>query len=129
MIHIDVKKLGRIPDGGGHRSLGRIAGEANARARNPAEGAYKRRGLLRGYEFIHHAVDDHSRYVYSEIRPDETKETAAAFIRNAIAAFATHGVKIQRVLTDNGSCYRSRLFAQTLTEAGIRHKRTRPYRP
>ncbi|TVU57617.1 IS481 family transposase [Paenarthrobacter nitroguajacolicus] len=129
MIHVDVKKLGRIPDGGGHRSLGRVAGEANARARNLSEGARKNRGLLRGFTFIHHAVDDHSRYVYSEICPDETKETAAAFMRNAIAAFAAHGVKIQRVLTDNGSCYRSRLFAQTLTEAGIRHKRTRPYRP
>ncbi|WP_347107671.1 IS481 family transposase [Paenarthrobacter sp. S56] len=129
MIHVDVKKLGRIPDGGGHKSLGRVAGEANSRARNLTEGAPKNRGLRRGYTFIHHAVDDHSRYVYSEIHGDETKETAAAFMRNAIAAFAAHGVKIQRVLTDNGSCYRSRLFAQILTEAGIRHKRTRPYRP
>jgi transposase InsO family protein len=129
MIHVDVKKLGRIPEGGGHRSVGRPAGEANKRTRNSAEGVSRGRGLLRGYTFIHHAVDDHSRYVYSEILPDETKETAAAFMRNAIAAFAAHGVKIQRVLTDNGSCYRSRLFAQTLTDAGIRHKRTRPYRP
>lgn len=124
MIHVDVKKLGRISDGGGHRGLGRVAGEANARARDLAEGARKNRGLLRGFTFIHHAVDDHSRYGYSEILADETKETAAAFMRNAIAAFTAHGVKIQRVLTDNGSCYRSRLFAKTLTEAGIRHKRT-----
>jgi transposase InsO family protein len=129
MIHVDVKKLGRIPDGGGHRSLGRVAGDANKRARNLAEGAGKNRGLLRGFTFIHHALDDHSRYVYSEILPDETKETTAAFMRNAIAAFSAQGVKIQRVLTDNGSCYRSKAFAQVLAEAGIRHKRTRPYRP
>lgn len=118
MIHVDVKKLGRIPDGGGHRSLGRVAGQANVRARNLAEGARKNRRLLRGYTFIHHAVDDHSRYVYSEILPDETKETASAFMRNAIAAFAAHGVKIQRVLTDNGSCYRSKTFAQVLEKLG-----------
>jgi len=129
MVHVDVKKRGRIPDGGGHRIRGRVQGEANARARNLAEGRRTNRGQVRGYSFIHHAVDDHSRYVYSEILPDETKETAAAFMRNAIAAFSAKGVKIQRVLTDNGSCYRSKAFAQVLAEAGIRHKRTRPYRP
>jgi transposase InsO family protein len=130
MIHVDVKKLGRIPDGGGHRVQGRLAGEANSRARNRAEGVRRAgRGQVRGYSFIHHAVDDHSRFVYSEILPDETKETASAFMRNAIAAFAAHGVKIQRVLTDNGACYRSGPFAAVLAEMGIRHKRTRPYRP
>jgi transposase InsO family protein len=129
MIHVDVKTLGRIPDGGGHRRLGRAAVKANSRTRNLAEGARSNRGLLRGYTFIHHGLDDHSRYVYSEILPDETKETAPAFMRNAIAAFAAHGVKIKRVMTDTGSCYRSRLFARTLAEAGISHKRTRPYRP
>ncbi|MEV7572822.1 IS481 family transposase [Pseudarthrobacter sp. NPDC089323] len=129
MIHVDVKKLGRIPNGGGHRIHGRVQGEANARARNLAEGRTRGRGQVRGYSFLHHAVDDHSRFVYSEILPDETKETASAFMRNAIAAFAAQGVRIQRVLTDNGSCYRSRAFAAVLAEAGIRHKRTRPYRP
>lgn len=67
--------------------------------------------------------------MYSEILPDETKETATAFMRNAIAAFAAHGVKIRRVLTDNGACYRSRPFAEVLAGAGISHKRTRHYRP
>ena len=129
MIHVDVKKLGRIPNGGGHRIHGRVQGEANARARNLAEGRTRGRGQVRGYTFLHHAVDDHSRFVYSEILPDETKETASAFMRNAIAAFAAQGVRIQRVLTDNGSCYRSHAFAAVLAEAGIRHKRTKPYRP
>lgn len=129
MIHVDIKKLGRIPNGGGHRIHGRVQGEANSRARNLAEGRRKDRGQVRGYMFLHHAVDDHSRFVYSEILPDETKETASAFMRNAIAAFAAEGVQIQRVLTDNGACYRSSAFASVLAEAGIRHKRTRPYRP
>lgn len=129
MVHVDVKKLGRIPNGGGHRVHGRVQGEANARARNLAEGRSTDRGQVRGYSFIHHAVDDHSRFVYSEILPDETQATASAFMRNAIAAFETLGVRIQRVMTDNGSCYRSRTFGKVLAEAGISHKRTRPYRP
>ena len=129
MIHVDIKKLGRIPNGGGHRVHGRVQGEANSRARNLSEGLPKYRGQIRGYSFLHHAVDDHSRFVYSEILPDETQTTASAFMRNAIAAYAAQGVKIQRVLTDNGSCYRSRAFAAVLAEAGIKHKRTRPYRP
>jgi len=93
VIHVEVKKRGRTPYGGGHRSLGRVAGDANKRARNLVEGARRNRGLLRGFTSIHHAVDDHSRYVYSEILPDETKETAAAFMRNAIAAFSANGVE------------------------------------
>lgn len=123
------RRVGRIPNGGGHRVRGRVQGEANSRARNLSEGQPKGRGQVRGYTFLHHAVDDNSRFVYSEILPDETKETASAFMTNAIAAFAAHGVKIQRVLPDNGACYRSRAFASVLAEAGIRHKRTRPYRP
>ncbi|WP_285245782.1 IS481 family transposase [Pseudarthrobacter sp. fls2-241-R2A-127] len=129
MIHVDIKKLGRIPDGGGHRIHGRVQGKANSRAQNLGEGRAKYRGQVRGYTFLHHAVDDHSRFVYSEILPDETQTTASAFMRNAIAAFAAQGVKIEKVLTDNGSCYRSRAFAAVLAEAGIRHKRTKPYRP
>jgi hypothetical protein len=103
MIHVDIKKLGRIPDGGGHRILGRVHGEANSRARNLAQGRRTDRGQVRGYSFIHHAVDDHSRYVYSEILPDETQATASAFMQNAIAAFAA-----------------------VLAEAGISHKLTSP---
>ena len=115
LIHIDIKKLGRIPDGGGHRKLGRTIGNRH----NKKQG--------RGYAFVHHAVDDHSRLAYSEILGDERKETAAGFYRRAAAYFTDHGITIARVLTDNGSCYRSTLFAEAL--GSVVHKRTRPYRP
>lgn len=116
LIHVDIKKLGRIPDGGGHRKLGRTIGSRN----NKKQG--------RGYAFIHHAVDDHSRLAYSEILDDERKETASAFWVRANAYFNHHHITVKRVLTDNGSCYRSKLFAGTLGE-GVAHRRTRPYRP
>ena len=115
LVHVDVKKLGRIPDGGGHKMLGRAAGQRNTR-----------RGKI-GYWYLHNAVDDHSRLAYSEICTDERKETAAAFWGRAQAFFAGHGVTVRRVLTDNGSCYRSRLFADAL--GGVAHRWTRPYRP
>ncbi|OQJ53540.1 IS481 family transposase [Clavibacter sepedonicus] len=115
LVHVDIKKLGRIPDGGGHRVLGRQAGRKN----NPRTG--------RGYAFLHHAVDDHSRLAYSEILTDERKETAAAFWARANAFFTTAGITVIRVLTDNGSCYRSHAFTEAL--GSITHKRTRPYRP
>ncbi|WP_190858622.1 integrase core domain-containing protein, partial [Actinomadura sp. RB99] len=78
---------------------------------------------------LHNAVDDHSRLAYTEILPDETKETATAFWQRAQAFFTTAGITVTRVLTDNGACYRSHLWRDTLTQAGITHKRTRPYRP
>ncbi|CAQ02014.1 IS481 family transposase [Clavibacter sepedonicus] len=115
LVHVDIKKLGRIPDGGGHRVLGRAAGRRNT----PRTG--------RGYAFLHHAVDDHSRLAYSEILTDERKETAAAFWARANAFFTTAGITVIRVLTDNGSCYRSHAFTEAL--GSITHKRTRPYRP
>jgi transposase InsO family protein len=115
LVHVDIKKLGRIPDGGGHRKLGRQAGKRNK----------KKRG--RGYAFLHHAVDDHSRMAYSEILGDERKETASAFWDRARAYFAGLGVVVTAVLTDNGSCYRSGHFARALGDA--KHRRTRPYRP
>lgn len=114
LVHLDIKKLGRIPDGGGHRRLGRQAGRRN------------RAGM--GYAYLHHAVDDHSRLAYSEILTDERRETAAEFWVRANAFFADHGVVVKRVLTDNGSCYRSTHFAKTLGPS-ITHKKTRPYRP
>jgi transposase InsO family protein len=120
LVHVDIKKLGRIPDGGGHRALGRATGRRN-KARTPSN----RRP---GYHYLHNAVDDHSRLAYTEILADETKETAAAFWKRANAWFQAHGITVQRVLTDNGNCYRSRTFAQTLGP-DIKHKRTRPYRP
>lgn len=115
LVHVDIKKLGRIPDGGGHRMLGRTIGNRNN----------KKKG--RGYAFLHHAVDDHSRLAYSEELPDERKETAAGFWRRAEAFFAEHGITVTAVMTDNGACYRSRDFATAL--GPIQHRWTRPYRP
>jgi len=115
LVHVDIKKLGRIPDGGGHRFLGRAAGVRVKKSAKP------------GTAYIHHAMDDHSRLVYSEILADERKETASAFWIRANHYFASCGITVLRVLTDNGSAYRSKLFAQTL--GPIKHRRTRPYRP
>ncbi len=116
LVHVDVKKLGRIPNGGGWRAYGR--------SRRPN----RRRGL--GYDYFHVAVDDHSRVVYIETHPDETGDTCAAFIDRAIRWFATHGVTIERVMTDNAWSYRkSKVFQKSLATAGVRHLRTRPYRP
>jgi hypothetical protein len=115
LVHVDIKKLGRIPDGGGHRFLGRAAG------------VRVKKGAKPGTAYIHHAMDDHSRLVYSEILADERKETASAFWTRANNYFNGCGITVLRVLTDNGSPYRSKLFAQTL--GAITHKRTRPYRP
>ena len=116
LVHVDIKKLGRIPDGGGHRMLGRTDGK-----RNTGKGG-------RGYAYLHHAVDGYSRVVYSEMLKDERKETAAGFWQRANAFFASIGVTVTGVMTDNGSCYRSRMFAAALG-ASITHRRTRPYRP
>lgn len=115
LVHVDIKKLGNIPDGGGHKSLGRQAGRRT------------RSGM--GYSYLHNAVDDHSRLAYSEIHADEKKETATAFWGRAQTFFTQTGITVQRVLTDNGSCYRSRDWRDALAAAGITHKRTRPYRP
>ncbi|GAB3249393.1 MULTISPECIES: IS481 family transposase [Arthrobacter] len=120
MVHVDIKKLGRIPDGGGHRALGRAAGN-----RNKTGTASNRKP---GYAYLHHVVDDHSRLVYSEELPDEKKETAAGFWNRANSFFNDAGIDVKRVLTDNGSCYRSHAFKDALGE-DIKHKRTRPYRP
>lgn len=115
LAHMDIKKLGRIPDGGGHRVVGRIAGNRNN----------KKKG--RGYAFLHHVIDDHSRLVYSEILGDEKKETVIGFWRRAVAFFADAGITFERLMTDNGPAYRSRAFAAEL--GTIKHRFTRPYRP
>lgn len=117
LVHIDIKKQGRIPDGGGHRTLGQQAGKHNK---------VKSKGV--GYEYRHHAVDDHSRFTYSEILADERKETASAFWQRARDAFSALGIEVKAVMTDNGSCYLSHDFAAALGQ-GVRHIRTRPYRP
>jgi len=130
LVHIDIKKLGNIPDGGGHRVLGRAAGLRNKQAhRDPARRRTVPGRPNLGYSYLHTALDDHSRLAYTEILPDETKETSAAFLARAHAWYATAGITIERVLTDNGSCYMSRLWATTCADLGISHKRTRPYRP
>jgi hypothetical protein len=121
LVHVDVKKLGKIPDGGGWKFLGRQDGMKN----NPDYNGHRPHRL--GYGFIHSAVDDHSRLAYSEILGDERQETAAGFWRRAVAWFADHNIEIEEVLTDNGNCYRSHLFAETLGQ--VKHRRTRPYRP
>ncbi|TDC59052.1 integrase core domain-containing protein, partial [Streptomyces hainanensis] len=100
---------------GGHKVLGRAAGRKTRAAA--------------GYSYLHTAVDDHSRLAYSEILTDERKETATAFWTRAQAFFTSVGITVERVLTDNGSCYKSRLWREALAQAGITHKRTRPYRP
>jgi transposase InsO family protein len=115
LVHLDVKKLGRIPRGGGWRTHGRRARPNNIRARRV------------GYAYVHSALDGYTRTAYSEILHDEQGATAAGFWLRAQAFFAELGIAVERVLTDNGSCYRSRDFAVAL--AGVRHTRTRPYRP
>ena len=116
MIHIDVKKLGRIPAGGGWHTLGRSAGRKN-----------RKKSVPTGYAFLHSTIDDNSRVVYSEILGDEKAATAAAFWTRANNFYETLGITVKRVLSDNGSCYRSKLFAAAL--GTVVHKFTRPYRP
>jgi transposase InsO family protein len=115
LLHIDVKKLGRIPDGGGHRVRGRGNGTPRAR---------------RGYDYVHAAVDDMSRVAYVDVFSDERGPTCAAFLREAAAWFARQGVRIERVMTDNAKNYtRSHEFQAALHDLGARHKRTRADRP
>ena len=131
LVHVDVKKLGNVPDGGGHRFAGRAQGKQNRKATARRTGHYNRDygTPLVGTAFIHTVLDDHSRLAYSEIHADETTETAVSVLRHAAAWFAARGVRIERVLSDNGSCYRSKLWAAACAELGITPKRTRPYRP
>jgi transposase InsO family protein len=117
LVHIDVKKLARIPPGGGHRALGRQAGMKNIRPGRT------------GYAFIHSAIDAHSRLAYSEILDAESEATCVQFLANAHRFFATHNIAVERVLTDNGNGYRSRAWARLCSQLGVRHTRTRPYRP
>jgi transposase InsO family protein len=117
LVHVDVKKLAAIPTGGGWRMHGRGAEHGTGRH----SGA--------GYRYIHTAIDDRTRLAYGEVLDDEQAETAAAFWTRAVGWFALHGVTVERVITDNGPCYRSRAWAASCTATGATHKRTRPYRP
>ena len=120
LIHIDVKKLGRIARPG-HRMLG---GQP-ARARP----GYHRRANQLGFEYVHVAIDDCTRLAYAEVLPDETTSTVIAFLHRAVAFYRRHGITVERLMTDNGSAYRSTLHAIACRAMGIRHLRTRPYRP
>jgi transposase InsO family protein len=117
LVHIDVKKLARVPPGGGHKMLGRTT-ETKRRSR-----------ARRGYSHIHTAIDAYSRPAYSEFAGPETADNCVAFRGRAVAWFAAQGITIARVLTDNGVGYRSTAWARRCAQLGIRHSRTRPYRP
>jgi transposase InsO family protein len=128
LLHADVKKPGNIPDGGGWRYVGRPAGDRN-RAATPGKPRNAHHNPKMGTAFVHTVVDDHSRVAYAEIHDDETAATAIGVLRHATAWFADRGVTVERVLTDNGSAYRSHAWRTACTELGITPKRTRPYRP
>ena len=122
MVHIDVKKTGRIPDGGGWRVHGKGSHAAKAVDR------MKKRGVKAGYVFLHSAIDAYSRLAYTEALPDEKAVTAIAFLDRARTWFAAHGItQIERIITDNGACYRANAFAAALN--GAEHRRTKPYTP
>ena len=114
LIHIDIKKLGRFAQVG-HRITGDRTGQSNGR------------GV--GWEFVHVCIDDASRVAFSQLLPDEKKESAVAFLKAAVAYYASLGVLVQRVMTDNGSCYKSSAFRQACRDLGLRHIRTKPYTP
>ena len=117
LIHLDVKKLGRIPSGGGHRLLGRST-------------ETRRHPVRLGYDFVHAAIDDHSRLAYVEVHADERGDTCAGFLQRACAFYAGHGMAIERVMTDNAKNYTlARSFHAALAQLGARHLLTPPYRP
>ena len=114
LIHIDIKKLGRF-DKVGHRITGLRAQQVRTRRA--------------GWEYVHVCIDDASRVAFAQIMPNERKESAVAFLQAAIAYYASLGVTVQRVMTDNGSCYRSKAFRKACKRLGLKHIRTRPYTP
>jgi transposase InsO family protein len=118
LIHIDIKKLGRI-DGIGHRITGDRRGQSSRRSRG--------QGL--GWEFVHVCIDDASRIAFAQVMPDEKKESATAFLKAALAYYQSLGVTVARVMTDNGGCYKARDFRDACRDLGLKHIRTRPYTP
>ena len=128
MLHVDVTKFGNVPDGGGHRFVGRQQGNKNRAATQGRPRSATHQPKM-GRAFVHTVIDDHSRVAYAEIHNDETAVTAIAVLRNAVAWFNARGVTIERVLSDNGSAYKSYAWRDACNELAIVHKRTRPYRP
>jgi transposase InsO family protein len=130
LIHVDVKKLGNIPDGGGWRFVGRSQGHKNRSATATRTG---RRGvagdLITGHAFVHTVIDDHSRVAYAEIHDDEKADTAIGVLQRAVSWFADHNVTVERVLSDNGSAYRSHAWRHACNDLDIKPKFTRPRRP
>jgi transposase InsO family protein len=118
LLHIDIKKLGRI-DGIGHRITGDRRGQSNRRGRGE--------GL--GWEFVHVAIDDASRVAFVQVRRDEKKASAVAFLKAAVAYYESLGIQVARVMTDNGSCYKAFDFRHACRDLGLKHIRTRPYTP
>jgi transposase InsO family protein len=124
LVHLDVKKLGRLRDGGGHRAHGRDSVQHRTRDRD------RHRGRSPGYDYVHAAVDDHTRLAYAEVLADERGASCAGFLRRAGAFFAAHGIAVQRVLTDNALAYRhSAQFQAVVAELGATQRFTRPYHP
>ena len=128
MLHMDVKKLGNIPDGGGWRYVGKQQGDRN-RAATPGKTRNVHGDKKMGHAHVHTVIDDHSRVGYAEIHDDETAVTAAGVLRRAVIWFAARGVVVHEVLTDNGPCYKSRLWRRQCDDLSITPRRTRPYRP
>jgi transposase InsO family protein len=124
LIHVDVKKLGRIQEGAGKRITG--VKRNPRRRRRDASGID--RGVI-GWDYVHVAIDDATRLAYAEVLPDEKAATAIAFLGRALAFYARHGITVERVMTDNGSAYRSTIHALACRALGLRHLRTRAYRP
>ena len=133
LIHVDVTKFANIPDGGGHKFVGRQVGDRNAiqTAYRTGERASRSKNYRPkiGIAFVHTVIDDHSRIAYAEVCTDEKAVTAIAVLQRAVAWFAERGVTVERVLSDNGSAYKSFAWRDACTELRITHKRTRPYRP
>ena len=125
LVHVDIKKLGRIQGGAGKRVRGGIRQHSNPKHTDAAGNV--RRSV--GWEYVHIAIDDHSRLAYAEVLANEKASTAVGFLRRAVAFYSRHGVRVERVLTDNGGAYRSTIHALACRSLGIRHLRTRPYRP
>jgi transposase InsO family protein len=121
LVHIDVKKLGRIR-GIGHRISGSRASQGKTRVNG------RQRGIA-GWEYVHIAIDDYSRLAYAEVLPDERATTAVAFLRRAVAFYRRYGIPVEQLLTDNGSAYRSTMHAIACRTLGLKHRRTRPHRP